>query len=95
MSEAARAVDGRGAPHPRPPEVEADTAERGEPETSARPGEPGFSIQVTGVARDPARRRPDPQLRPATWSDDSGREVFMAGLRVQIQIEPAKRRLRR
>ena len=90
MSEAARRSTGSGAPHPRPPEVEADTAERGEPETSRRPGEPGCSSQVTGVeaiehAAAPTlsfglrRRR---RLRP---------RGLHGGLSVQIQIEPAKR----
>ena len=91
MSETARAIDGAGAPHPRPPEVEADTAERGEPETSTRPGEPGFAIEVTGVRAIEHAAAPTLGFG-LRLEDDSGREVFMAGLRVQIQIEPAKRR---
>ena len=91
MSETARAIDGAGAPHPRPPEVEADTAERGEPETSTRPGEPGFAIEVTGVRAIEHAAAPTLSFG-LRLEDDSGREVFMAGLRVQIQIEPAKRR---
>jgi hypothetical protein len=91
MSEAARAVDGRGAPHPRPPEVEGDTAERGDPETSARPGEPGFSVQVTGARAIEHAAAPTLSFG-LRLEDDSGREVFMAGLRVQIQIQPSKRR---
>jgi hypothetical protein len=79
-----------GAAHPRPAEVEADTAERGGPETSRRPGEPGLALEIDGVGA--VRHAAAPTLRFAlTVEDRSGREVFMAGLSVQVQIEPAKR----
>src|SRR6187431_2236108 len=91
MNEPVEEIRIRGAPHPRPPEVEADTAERGEPETSGRPGEPGFSIQLTGARAIEHAAAPTLSFG-LRLEDDSGREVFMAGLRVQIQIEPSKRR---
>jgi hypothetical protein len=79
-----------GVRHPRPPEVEADTAERGEPETSGRPGEPGFRLAVTEVRAIPHAAAPTLAFTLSV-DDQSGREIFMAGLSVQIQIEPAKR----
>lgn len=79
------------APHPRPPEVEADTAERGDPETSRRPGEPGLQIAIDDVRAVPHAAAPTLRFTLAV-QDDSGREIFMAGLSVQIQIEPVKRR---
>ena len=90
MSERLEEMAGRGAPRPRPPEVDADTAERGEPETSPRPGEPGLQLTVTGVEAIPHAAAPTLAFTLEV-SDRSGREVFMAGLSVQIQIEPAKR----
>jgi hypothetical protein len=78
------------APHPRPPGVEADTAERGRPETSRRPGEPGLALGIEAVHV--VRHAAAPTLRFTLGvKDPSGREVFMAALSVQIQIEPAKR----
>ncbi len=94
MTEPVRQAQPRGAPHPRPPEVEADTAERGGPETSGRPGEPNLRLAVSGVRAIPHAAAPTLSFTLAV-DDDSGREVFMAGLSVQIQIEPAKRSLRR
>lgn len=91
MTEPVRQAQPRGAPHPRPPEVEADTAERGGPETSGRPGEPNLRLAVSGVRAIPHAAAPTLSFTLAV-DDDSGREVFMAGLSVQIQIEPAKRR---
>lgn len=84
-------IHGNGAPHPRPPEVEADTAERGAPETGAPPGQPGLSLEISGAHA--IEHAAAPTLAFTLDIDDlSGREVFMAGLKVQIQIEPAKRR---
>jgi hypothetical protein len=71
--------------------VEADTAERGGPETSRRPGEPRLQLTIAGVQA--VSHAASPTLSFTLRVDeDSGREVFMAGLSVQIQIEPAKRR---
>jgi uncharacterized protein DUF6084 len=90
MSERLEQRTQTGAPHPRPPEVEADTAERGDPETSARPDEPGLRFAIEKVRAVPHAAAPT--LRFALGVDDrSGGEVFMAGLSVQIQIQPAKR----
>ncbi len=90
MNERLEETAQRGAPHPRPPEVEADTAERGGPETSRRPGEPGLELSIGGVQAVPHAAAPT--LRFILEVEDaSGREIFMAGISVQIQIEPAKR----
>jgi hypothetical protein len=90
MNEPVEEIRSRGAPHPRPPEVEADTAERGQPETSRRADEPGLQLGITGVEAIPHAAAPT--LAFALSVDDpSGREIFMAALSVQIQIEPAKR----
>ena len=90
MSGPVNQVNGGRTPDPRPPEVEADTAERGGPETGRRAGEPGLRLEITGVEAIPHAAVPTLGFSLAI-DDDSGREVFMAGLRVQIQIEPAKR----
>jgi hypothetical protein len=90
MNEPVEEIRIRGAPHPRPPEVEADTAERGEPETSRRPDEPGLRLGITGVEDIPHAAAPTLAFTLSV-DDPSGREIFMAGLSVQIQIEPAKR----
>jgi Family of unknown function (DUF6084) len=90
MNEPVEEIRIRGAPHPRPPEVEADTAERGEPETSRRPDEPGLQLGITGVEAIPHAAAPTLAFTLSV-DDPSGREIFMAGLSVQIQIEPAKR----
>jgi uncharacterized protein DUF6084 len=90
MSERLEEMAARGAPHPRPPEVEADTAERGGPETSRRPGEPGLRLVIEGVRAVPHAAAPTLRFTLGV-NDPSGREIFMAGLSVQIQIEPAKR----
>jgi Family of unknown function (DUF6084) len=90
MSERLEEMARGGAPHRRPPEVEADTAERGDTETSRRPGEPGLDFTIEGVHAVPYAAAPT--LRFILRVDDaSSREIFMAGLSVQIQIEPAKR----
>jgi uncharacterized protein DUF6084 len=90
MSERLEQTTQTGAPHPRPPEVEADTAERGDAETSGRPAEPGLRLTIEGVRA--VAHATAPTLSFTIGVDDrSGREVFMAGLSVQIQIEPAKR----
>ena len=78
------------APHPRPPAVEADTAEGGGTETSRRLGEPGLQLAITGVEAIPHAAAPTLAFTLSV-DDRSGREIFMAGLSVQIQIEPAKR----
>ena len=91
MSEADRAATGAALRTHGRPEVEADTAERGAPETSAGPASRASRSQVTGVRAIEHAAAPT-LASPSAWSDDSGREVFMAGLGVQIQIEPAKRR---
>ena len=90
MNEPVEEIKTRGAPHPRPPEVEADTAGRGEPETARRPGEPGLQLAITGVEAIPHAAAPTLAFTLSV-DDPSGREIFMAGLSVQIQIEPAKR----
>ena len=90
MSEPVDQLSGGAAQHPRPPEVDADTADRGEPETSARPGEPGLQLAVTGVQAIPYAAAPT-LVFTLEVGDRSGREIFMAGLSVQIQIEPVKR----
>ncbi len=90
MSEANTLGNG-SAPHPRPPEVEADTSERGAPETGALPGQPGLSLEVSTVRAIEHAAAPTLAFT-LDVSDDSDREVFMAGLSVQIQIQPAKRR---
>jgi hypothetical protein len=79
------------APHPRPAEVEADTAERGDPETARRPGEPGLRLAIAGVRAVPHAAAPTLRFT-FEIEDRSGREIFMAGLSVHIQIEPTKRR---
>jgi hypothetical protein len=90
MSERLEATAGGRVPHPRPRGVEADTAEHGEPETSPRPGEPALELSIAGVI--PVPHAAAPTLRFALRVEDtSGREVFMAGLSVHIQIEPVKR----
>src|SRR4029079_14558762 len=64
--------------------------DRGAPETTAIPGQPGLRLDVTGVRA--IEHAHSPTLSVQRWAaDDSGREIFMAGLSVQIQIEPAKR----
>ncbi len=90
MNDPVEEVQRAGTPHPRPPEVGADTAERGGPETASRPGEPGLRIAVTDVRAVPHSAAPTLSFTVSV-DDDSGREVFMAGLTVQVQIEPAKR----
>jgi len=90
VSEPVDQVNRGAGPHPRPPEVEADTAERGGPETSRRPGEPGLELTIEGVRAVPHAAAPTLSFTLEV-SDASGHEVFMAGLSVQIQIEPAKR----
>jgi hypothetical protein len=90
MSGEQSAIGNGGAPHPRPREVEADTSERGAPETSARPGEPGLLLEVSS-ARAIEHAAAPTLVFDLDVSDGSGRDVFMAGLSVQIQIEPAKR----
>ena len=90
MSEA-NTIGNGSAPHPRPPEVEADTSERGAPETGALPGQPGLSLEVSAVRAIEHAAAPTLAFT-LDVSDDSDREVFMAGLSVQIQIQPAKRR---
>jgi hypothetical protein len=90
MNEPVEEIKSRGAPHPRPPGVEADTAGRGEPETSRRPGEPGLQLAITGVEAIPHAAAPTLAFTLSV-DDPSGLEIFMAGLSVQIQIEPAKR----
>jgi hypothetical protein len=91
MSEPLDQISRGGVPHPRPPEVEGDTAERGDPETSRRPEEPALDLRIEGVRA--IQHAAAPTLRFTLGVEDrSGREVFMAGLSVQIQIEPAKRR---
>ena len=67
-----------GAPHPRPPEVEADMAKRGAPETSGRPGEPNLRLAISEVRAIPHAAAPTLSFTLAV-DDDSGREVFMAG----------------
>jgi Family of unknown function (DUF6084) len=90
MSESIDRIERGGRRHPRPPEVEADTAERGGPETSSRPGKPGLKLAIAGV--EAIRHAASPTLDfTLAVDDDSRREIFMAGLSVQIQIEPAKR----
>jgi hypothetical protein len=91
MSERTEEMARGAAPRRRPPEVEADTAERGEPETSRRPDEPGLDLRIAGVRA--VAHAAAPTLRFALEVEDtSGREIFMAGLSVHIQIEPVKRR---
>ena len=90
MSEPVDQVRRSEAPHQRPPEVEADTAERGDPETARRPGEPGLTLAITGVEAVPHAAAPTLAFTLEV-ADRSGREIFMAGLSVQIQIEPVKR----
>jgi hypothetical protein len=90
MSERLEEIARRGAPHPRPPDVEADTAERGGPETSRRRGEPGLELTIGGVHAVPHAAAPTLRFTLEV-EDASEREIFMAGLSVQIQIEPAKR----
>jgi Family of unknown function (DUF6084) len=90
MSEPVDQLSDSGGPHPRPPEVDADTGDRGEPETSPRPGEPGLQLAVTGVQAIPYAAAPT-LVFTLEVGDRSGREIFMAGLSVQIQIEPVKR----
>jgi hypothetical protein len=58
MNEPVEEIRSRGAPHPRPPEVEADTAERGQPETSRRADEPGLQLGITGVEAIPHAAAP-------------------------------------
>ncbi len=84
------AIHGNGAPHPRPPGVESDTGDRGVPETTAIPGQPGLRLDVMGVRAIEHAAAPTLSFQMEV-SDDSDREIFMAGLSVQIQIEPAKR----
>jgi hypothetical protein len=81
-------IHGNGR-HPRPPGVESDTGQ-GESETAPPPGQPGLKLEIAAV------RAVEHQAVPTITfsmdiSDGSGREVFMAGLSIQIQIEPAKR----
>jgi uncharacterized protein DUF6084 len=90
MSDPLGQIDRVAAPHPRPPEVEADTADRGGPQTGRRPGEPGLELAIDGVRAIPHAAAPTLSFTLRV-EDDSRREVFMAGLSVQIQIEPAKR----
>jgi hypothetical protein len=91
MNERTEEVARGRAPHPRPAEVESDTAERGDPETSRRPEEPALRLAIESVRAVPHAAAPT--LRFALEVDDpSGREIFMVGLSVHIQIEPAKRR---
>jgi uncharacterized protein DUF6084 len=90
MTERIDQVARSGAPHPRPPGVEADTAERGDPETSRRPGEPGLRMSIAGVRAVPHAAAPTIRFT-LELEDRSGREIFMAGLSVHIQIEPTKR----
>jgi hypothetical protein len=84
------AIHGNGAPHPRPPGVETDTGDRGAPETTAPPGQPGLKLEVAGVRAIEHAAAPTIAFT-LDVNDESGREVFMAGLSVQVQIEPAKR----
>jgi hypothetical protein len=91
MSDPVEEMNRRGsAPHPRPPEVEADTAERGGPETSRRPSEPSLDLRIEDARAVPHAAVPTISFTLGV-SDSSDRDVFMAGLSVQVQIEPAKR----
>jgi len=89
LNEPAQQVDA-GARRSRPPEVEADTGQRGAPETGGRPDEPGLRLTVDGVRAIAHAAAPTLSFG-LDVEDDSGCEVFMAALSVQIQIEPAKR----
>jgi hypothetical protein len=90
MTEFVDRMDGEGPPYPRPPGMEADTADRGGPETGPRQHEPGLRLTIAGVRAIPHAAAPTLSFTLRV-DDDSDREVFMAGLSVQIQIEPAKR----
>jgi hypothetical protein len=82
-------IHGNGRPHPRPPGVESDTGQ-GAPETAPPPDQPGLKLEIAEVRA--VKHQAVPTITfSLDISDDSGREVFMAGLSIQIQIEPAKR----
>jgi Family of unknown function (DUF6084) len=90
VREIAGQMEGQGPPYPRPREVETDRADQGGPETAQRPDEPGLRLAIAGVRAVPHAAAPTLSFTLRV-DDDSGLEVFMAGLSVQIQIEPAKR----
>ncbi|MDP9228642.1 MAG: DUF6084 family protein [Actinomycetota bacterium] len=75
--------------HQRPPGVEADTGE-GPAETGPPPGQPWLKFEITGAQF--LKYAAAPTLSFAVdINDESGCEIFMASLTVQIQTEPKKR----
>jgi hypothetical protein len=83
-------IHGNGAPRPRPPGVDSD-AGQGPAETDTPPDQPALRFEVTGAR--PIEHAAAPTMAFSIEVEDThGRDVFMAGLTVQIQIEPAKRR---